>query len=63
MIGVLMQGNADVYDPRRLRAGVRPAKEAVVAIGADPDASLLFRIRPTRLVWWHGWSSGTVSPE
>ena len=30
--------------------------------GVEPSDAALVAIRPATVVWWHGWSSGTVSP-
>ena len=31
--------------------------------GVDPSDAALVGIRPGTVVWWRGWSSGTVSPN
>lgn len=61
MIGSMAQGVGQAFLPDRLRAGGRSAEEKVRRTGADPDGAALVRIRPGRLVWWRGWSSGSVT--
>jgi hypothetical protein len=62
MTGMLLQGNAEVFDPRQVergRAALDRAIEGVAGPRADPQ--VLIRLRPDRLVWWEGWTSGTVT--
>ena len=63
MLGVLVQADAEIYDPGTLVSGGRSARVAISATGADPDRSILLRVHPSRLVWWQGWRSGTVAPD
>jgi hypothetical protein len=60
MIGAMVQGSGEVYALERLTSGMRSADARAELAGADPHGAALVRIRPTRMVWWHGWSSGTV---
>jgi len=32
-----------------------------LATSIDPEAGALVRIAPARLVWWKGWSSGSLA--
>jgi hypothetical protein len=57
----MAQGIGEVFLLDRLRAGGRSAEEMVRRTGADPEGAALVRIRPGRLVWWRGWSSGSVT--
>ena len=57
----MAQGVGQVFLPDRLRSGGRSAGEKVRRTGADPEGAALVRIRPGRLVWWRGWSSGSVT--
>jgi len=61
MIGAMAQGVGQAFLPDRLQTGGRSAEEKVRRTGADPDGAALVRIRPRRLVWWRGWSSGSVT--
>jgi hypothetical protein len=61
MVGAMAQGVGQVFLLDRLRAGGRSAEEKVRRTGTDPEGAALVRIRPGRLVWWRGWSSGSVT--
>jgi hypothetical protein len=60
MIGAMVQGPGEVYALERLTSGMRSADARAELTGADPHGAALVRIRPARVVWWRGWSSGTV---
>ncbi|HET7235734.1 MAG TPA: hypothetical protein VFK59_04795, partial [Actinomycetota bacterium] len=60
MLGVMLRGEGEVAVVRRLTSGRGSASALVAAAGLEPDGAALVRIRPRRLVWWRGWSSGTV---
>jgi hypothetical protein len=60
MVGAMAQGIGQAFLPDRLRVGGRSAEEKVRRTGTDPEGAALVRIRPGRLVWWRGWSSGSV---
>ena len=62
MIGAMAQGEGDVFAPARLSSGARSAAAIAREAGSRTDDPALVRIRPSRLVWWRGWSSGTVLP-
>jgi hypothetical protein len=58
MIGAMVQGTGSLFALSALNIGARSLK--TVLKGIDPDADALVRIEITRLVWWHGWSSGSM---
>jgi len=62
MSGMLLQGVTDVFVPESVTRGHRAllARLGEIATGDPEDLSLL-RLRPDRIVWWRGWTSGTVS--
>jgi len=60
MIGAMVQGTGEVFALERLVSGARSADACAELAGADPHRAALVRIRPGRVVWWHGWTSGTV---
>lgn len=60
MVGAMAAGSATIHLPDALRSGARSATERIRATGAEPEGSALVRLRPDRIVWWSGWSSGTV---
>jgi len=61
MVGAMAQGTAGVFVLDRLDSGARSAETRVLLAGVHPDGAALIRIEPRRLVWWRGWSSGTVA--
>ena len=63
MRGVLLRGDAAVFDPDRVVQGRRALAEDLGAIDELPDRPAVVRLRPRSAVWWEGWSSGTVRPR
>ena len=55
MTGMLLRGEAEVFAAVATRRGVAALRERV------PDGWALVRLRPSSLVWWRGWTSGTVA--
>jgi hypothetical protein len=60
MLGAMARGRADVFVRARLASGGRSAQAVAREAGVDGDRAAVVRVRPERLVWWRGWSSGTV---
>jgi hypothetical protein len=62
MTGAMVQGRAEEWVLSELGTGSASARRIVEAAGAASvqDAALV-RIRPDRIVWWSGWSSGSVT--
>jgi hypothetical protein len=61
MAGVMMRGRAEVHVVSRLKSGRGRAERLAERVGIDPRDAVVLEIRPTGLVWWRGWSSGTVA--
>ncbi|MBI3647380.1 MAG: hypothetical protein HY240_01240 [Actinobacteria bacterium] len=59
MVGAMVQGMGSLFTLRAVGGGGRSMKAVLKAV--DPRADALVRIAPSRLVWWHGWSSGSAS--
>jgi pyridoxamine 5'-phosphate oxidase-like protein len=57
MTGLLLQGKASLYRPDSVLRGRAPLLER---LGGDERLALV-RLRPDRIVWWGGWSSGSVT--
>jgi hypothetical protein len=57
MTGLLIRGTADVFARGRTRTGAAMLRRRI------SKGEALFRIDPARIVWWKGWSSGTVTPS
>lgn len=60
MVGAMARGRAEVHAAGRLASGGRSAAAIAREAGAEPDRAAIVRIRPEALVWWRGWSGGTV---
>jgi hypothetical protein len=60
MQGCMVQGTAELFVPAAVRTGRRALATAVERTGGDPDRDALLRLRPRRVVWWHGWTSASV---
>lgn len=61
MMGAMIRGTGEVAVVSRLASGGGSASRIARLAGLEaPDAALV-RVDPRSLVWWRGWSSGTVS--
>lgn len=59
MTGAMIRGGAEVTFPRALTSGGPSAARIARGAGTAEDAAVV-RLRPEELVWWRGWTSGTV---
>jgi len=59
MVGAMVQGSGAIHVLEGLGSGAKTARALATSI--DPEAGALIRITPTRLVWWKGWSSGSLA--
>jgi nitroimidazol reductase NimA-like FMN-containing flavoprotein (pyridoxamine 5'-phosphate oxidase superfamily) len=59
MVGAMVQGSASLFVLESLGSGAKIARSLATAI--DPEAGALIRIAPDRMVWWKGWSSGSLA--
>ncbi|HEX5951501.1 MAG TPA: pyridoxamine 5'-phosphate oxidase family protein, partial [Actinomycetota bacterium] len=59
MTGAMVRGDAEVAVPEALTAGAASAGRISRAAGAA-EGDAIVRLRPEELVWWRGWTSGTV---
>ncbi len=60
MTGAMIRGTGEVAVPEALVSGATSAARIARVAGAERGASLV-RLRAEQLVWWRGWSSGTVA--
>lgn len=60
MAGAMIEGSGSAYALDGLATGSGSAARLVAAAGVARTGSVLVRIRPRRVVWWLGWSSGAV---
>ncbi len=58
MLGAMVQGTAAISVLDSLGSGAKTARALATSI--DPEAGALVRITANRVVWWKGWSSGSV---
>jgi hypothetical protein len=61
MIGAMVRGSAEVAVASRLVSGLTSARRIARSAGTDVAGSAIVRVSPRSLVWWRGWSSGTVA--
>jgi hypothetical protein len=64
MSGMVLRGSAALYSPGEARRGAAELRDRIRLAGTTEDAvedAVLIRLRPSRVVWWLGWTSGTVA--
>jgi hypothetical protein len=61
MVGAMVRGEGEIAVVRRLASGGSSASALAARAGLEPEEAAVVRVRPERLVWWRGWSSGTVT--
>lgn len=59
MTGAMVRGDAEVAVPEALTSGAASAARIARAAGAA-EGEAIVRLRAEELVWWRGWTSGTV---
>jgi len=60
MMGAMVKGTGEVAVVPRLASGGGSATRIARLAGIEPSDATLLRIRARSVVWWRGWSSGTV---
>jgi hypothetical protein len=60
MAGAMIQGASSAFAVDELATGSGSAGRLAAAAGAARTGSVLVRVRPRRVVWWLGWSSGAI---
>ena len=61
MVGAMIRGDGEIAVASRLASGASSAARIARLAGLDDDGAAIVRIRPTTVVWWSGWTSGSVS--
>jgi nitroimidazol reductase NimA-like FMN-containing flavoprotein (pyridoxamine 5'-phosphate oxidase superfamily) len=61
MMGAMVRGHGQVGVVAELASGGASATRIARLAGVEPSDAALVGIRPATVVWWRGWSSGTVS--
>jgi hypothetical protein len=59
MVGAMVQGTGAQFLVGELGSGAKTARSLATSIA--PSAGALVRIAAARLVWWKGWTSGSVA--
>jgi hypothetical protein len=62
MIGAMIRGHGQVAVVAALTSGAGPVTRIAEQAGVEPSDAALIGIRPATVVWWHGWTSGSVTP-
>jgi hypothetical protein len=62
MMGAMIRGHGQVAVTAGLTSGAGSVTRIAELAGVEPSDAALVAIRPASVVWWQGWSSGTVSP-
>jgi hypothetical protein len=61
-MGAMIRGHGQVGVVSEVASGGGSAARIARLAGVEPSDAALVGIRPATVVWWQGWSSGTVSP-
>jgi len=61
MVGAMVRGEGEFAVVGGLVSGGRSAAALAGRAGLGVEDAALVRVRPQRLVWWRGWSSGTAA--
>jgi hypothetical protein len=63
MAGMLLRGPAELFSPARTKKGASRIRKRLEEgwPGMVREDAVLIRLRPARVVWWEGWTSGTVT--
>ena len=59
MVGAMVQGTGAIFALDDLGSGAKTARKLAASI--EPEAGALVRITPVRMVWWKGWTSGSLT--
>jgi hypothetical protein len=60
MVGCMIRGEARVHVVDRLRSGRESAGHLVERCFVGRAGAALITLHPSRVVWWRGWTTGTV---
>ena len=61
MMGAMIRGRGEVAVVPALSSGVSSATRIARLAGVEPSDAAVVRVRADRIVWWQGWTSGTVT--
>ena len=57
MLGIQVRGTARVFLPERLRSG----RVSLLERSGAGEGEAVIRLRPDRVVWWRGWTTGSLN--
>ncbi|MCI0633317.1 MAG: pyridoxamine 5'-phosphate oxidase family protein [Actinobacteria bacterium] len=60
MVGAMFRGRSEVTVGAELSSGAGSFERIARSAGVEPSGGALVRVRPSSVVWWRGWTSGTV---
>ena len=61
MVGAMVRGDGEIAVGPRLASGASSVARISKLAGLEDADAAIVRVRPSSAVWWHGWTSGTVS--
>ena len=61
MVGAMVRGEGEIAATSRLASGASSATRIARLAGLEDAGAAIVRVRPASVVWWRGWTSGTVS--
>ena len=61
MEGAMVRGEGEIAIASRLASGASSAARITRVAGVEDAGAAIVRVRPASVVWWRGWTSGTVS--
>lgn len=61
MVGAMVRGVGEIAVVSRLASGASSAARITQLAGLGDAGAAIVRVRPASLVWWHGWTSDTVT--
>jgi hypothetical protein len=60
MVGAMIRGEGEIAVAGSVSSGERSLERVASLAGVEPSEAALVRVRARDVVWWRGWSSGTV---
>jgi hypothetical protein len=60
MVGAMIRGEGDAVVGAQLSSGAGSLERIARSASVDPSDGAVVRMRPSSLVWWRGWTSGTI---
>jgi hypothetical protein len=61
MAGAMVRGVGEIAVGSQLTSGASSAALIARLAGLEDAGAAIVRVRPVSVVWWRGWTTGTVS--